>query len=335
MKHPYFACLIVVLLFFTISAFLYAVQFKKLTSARVILETFDKSNVYNELPKMVDQAFKSPKSKVEEAIIFKAVSLAIEPKYLRTQVETNLPPFVDYLNSKTDTLNVNVDLRPFKNNFSMTVPQNLAKVVADSIGELPKCDQPQNVKTGELPQCQEGSTAEISKQAQEIAGTFNYKDFLGGVPDTFKFSDSNSSDQTFNSARKTFKVLNIVFIFSAALSLVFLLILFLIGLSNIISALRWTGLALVIPSGVHLIITLVGKASINPILSACVSKTNPTLGNILKPVVDVFATNFFFVTILYGGIIFFIGLVMIILSFIFSSTKPKKQNVQPTPQLPK
>ena len=276
MKHTCAAVFIVFLLFFSVSLFLYTGQLKKITSAGFLMKTFEQSGLYTNLPGIISESLKdSPNNAAVQAL-----SNAVDPTYFRTQIQTNLPPFIKYLNGKSKTLNVNLDLKPFK--------------------------------------------AAILKQAPAEAVT--------SIPDNYTLNqESANANNVFRQAKRSFHVLNLAFLISGILSLLLIGVLVLMGKSFWPSILRWTGFALLLPAALQLIIVIIGKASLNPAIKACVAKASPTMANLLKPVIAVFANNIFNVTMLYAGIVFFISLVLIVLSYIFHSHK----EVQSAQQLPR
>ena len=307
---------------------------KKITGSDFLMDTFDKSGLYTNLPGIVSESFKNMKGSTEENIAFQIISKAVEPKYLKTQVDTNLPLFIDYLNGKRETLDVKLDLKPFKAAMLNQTPAEIQKTIAEALKTMPVCTSTQDPNDPNA-NCRPASM-DPTTSASSMASTFKSNSFVGEVPDDYTFQQNiQNPDAYFSSAKRSFRILNIAFLVSLILSFILIGILVLMGKSVWPSILRFLGFALVLPSGLQLIIVVIGKASLNPLISACVAKASPSMANLLKPVISVFANNIFNVTLLYAGIVFFVGLMMIILSYIFHSHKEAKNDQQLSRPMPR
>lgn len=329
MKHPVLGVFIIIFLFLSISVTLTGWQLKKTTSAKFIIKTLDQSGLYNNLPKLVDEAFSSSQNG-SDAIAFKIISTAVEPTYLKTQVEKNLPNFMAYLNGKRATPDVEIDFRPIKAAVGSKSLAELEDIISQAMVALPTCTGSEDTSNGQIANCRP-ETMDAGTASASMAENLKNNPLLGASPDTYNLAQNIADPDTyFANAKASFKVLNITFLVSLIISIVLLTLLFLMGLNPWQAGLRWTGYALMLPGAFHLVVSLVGKASINPGLTACASKVNPTTAALLKPVIAVFANNIFNISMFYAGILFFLGLVMIILSYIFHAAIPEKeQNVQP------
>jgi hypothetical protein len=330
LKHTCAAVFIVFLLFFSISFALSTGQLKKITSSDFLIKTFNESGLYTNLPGIVAESFKNKPGTSTDSIAFQVISQAVEPQYLKTQVDTNLPLFIDYLNGRKKTLDVKLDLKPFKAAMLNQTPAEIQKTITDALKAMPVCSSTQDPNDPNT-NCRP-TNLDPTSAASAMASTFQTNPFLSQVPDSYTFQQSIPNPNAyFSNAKRSFRVLNITFLITSILTLILIGILSLMGKSDWPSIFRWTGFAFILPSGLQLIVVVIGKASLNPLISACVAKASPTMANLLKPVIAVFANNIFNIIMLYAGIAFFVGLVMIVLSYIFHSHKETK-NVQQLPR---
>ncbi len=327
MKHPVLAVFIVIFLFFSLSIALTSFQLKKVTSANFIIQTLNQSGFYNNLPQLVDEAFKGTQN-ASDNIAFKIVSSAVDPAYLRTQIEKNLPNFIAYLNGKRADPGVELDLRPLKTAVGNQTLSQLEQTISQELSTLPACTGTENSQSSNITNCRP-TTLDTNQLSTSLAESLKSNPLLGTSPDFYNLTENIPHPDTyFSNAKKAFKVLNLTFIISLAVSIIFIALLIILGRNPWQRALRWTGFGIMLPGAFHLVVVAIGKASLNPALSACATKANPTVAKFFKPIILVFANNIFNVSMFYAGILFFTGLVMIIVSYIFHTLK--KQNVQPT-----
>ncbi len=314
MRHKGLAVLIVIVLFFTISIALSSIQLKKITASDFLLKSFNQSGLYTNLPLLVSNAFSE--SNATDSVAYQVIAKAVEPTYLKQQVEINLPLLVDYLNGNKEKLEVNLDFRPFKNSLQNQPIEDLKKTIAEGLKSMPACT-PSEEKNWLEVGCQP-KDIDYDAQASSLADQFKTTAFLGKVPDYYTIDQSISDpDKFFEGAKRSFYYLNLSYYVSIILSILLIVALIMLSRNQWPSALRWTGLALILPGGVHLSIALISKANVNPIISACVEKASPAVANLLKPVITVFAGNIFNVSMFYSGVIFFAGLILIVISYIF------------------
>src|SRR3990167_7192082 len=104
MRHRCLASFIVFILFFTVLGFIGFWQTKLILNAKFTAQFLEKTKIYTNLNKIGTELANSAEDKESKQII-SSINQAIDPVWLKKQINTNLPPFFDYLWGKTHKLN--------------------------------------------------------------------------------------------------------------------------------------------------------------------------------------------------------------------------------------
>ena len=118
MKHKCLAFFIVFLLFFTISSVISFYQLRQITTVKFIKLTLNQSGLYSNIGKIIDNTISTQSTNTEEEAYLKSILLNIDPIWAQSEIEKNVPLLIEYLNSQSDALNVNIDLTPLKSQVS-------------------------------------------------------------------------------------------------------------------------------------------------------------------------------------------------------------------------
>ncbi len=118
MKHKCLAAFIVFLLFFTISGIIGFYQVQKLTSPDFVIKTLNESGIYNNLDNLGEILSQSSEEQSPQSkMYFRALTKNVDPNWVQSQVEVNLPLFIVYLSGKKPTLDVTFNLTRYKANY--------------------------------------------------------------------------------------------------------------------------------------------------------------------------------------------------------------------------
>jgi len=311
MKHKCLASFLVLLLFFSISGIIVFYQVQKLTSANFLIKILNESRIYNNIDsfgKIIEQGNQdqSPQSK----IYFQALAKNIDPNWVKSQIEVNLPKFMDYLNSSNPNLDITFDLRKYKEN----LPQNFREAIAETASDLPPCQEGQAQIEDNFPTCL--PTGVSAEQISTQISAADIQSLVNEVHDTYNLSEVvKNPDKTFSQVRLILKILNIGLIVSVILTIILLGLLVILGLSYRPAILRWTGVALVLPSGLNLLLDGVYQLVQPNIQGAVLKGLNPQVLPIISPIIGTLSQNLMKPGFLISAIIFSVGFILIILSY--------------------
>lgn len=332
MRHKCLASFLVLCLYLAIILLIGFAEFKALVNPNTLLQTFRQSGIYENLPKYVEYTTLTSKDAKEDSkILISTIVKSINPEDIQKEVEKNLPPLLSYLNGQEQSLqNVNFDSRGIKKNLTENFPDQLA----ESLKDLPPCPagvtpNPKSV----IPEClPQGITIE---QIQEQARNVNIAgELLKEIPDTYSLANLKNSDQIFSTAKLAFKVINIGFVVIVILNLILIGLLALLGRHWWPSILRWTGLGLVLPSGSILLLNLVAKTLPQLLTGKYTGQMDPEVLEFIKPLVESINTSTLAISFLYAGIIFALGSILIVLSYVLPhppEPKPPAKQSAPAP----
>lgn len=315
MKHKCLASFIVFLLFFSISGVIGFYQIKNITSAEFIKKTLSDSDIYKNIGNLVIESLKSQPKDPEmldrqNNFYIKALSKDIDPSWAKKEVEKGITSFVDYISEKKLSSDITFDLSDYKKN----LPENFREAFYEELKTLSVCPAGEQPKQ-EIPECiPEGTTPE------QIASLLTQEDinsFVNEVPDNLNLSETiKKSEQTFHRIKLAYKIIKYGFVASILLSIILLIILILIGLPSWSSIFRWTAVALLIPSGLNLLMDGIWFLIRPSIEQQLMSGLNSSIGPYLAPIISSLDKNLLLPGLYISGLIFIIGLVLLIISYI-------------------
>jgi len=327
MKHKCLASFLVFLLFFTIAGIIGFYQVQKLSSANLLIKILNESGIYNNLDSLgniLEQSNRdqSPQSK----IYFLALAKNIDPNWVRSQVEVNLPLLMDYLNSRNSNLDITFDLRKYKEN----LPENFREAIAETASDLPPCQEGQPQTQDNFPTCL--SAGVTPEQISTQISAADIQSLVNEVHDTYKLSEVvKNPDKTFSQAKLILKILNIGFIASVILSIIFLGLLAILGLSYWPAILRWIGFALALPAGLNLAMDGIWQLVQGSIQDQFIKGFNPDYLPIINPLIGSLSRNLLKPGFIISGIIFGVGLVLIIISYAIPHPPEPEGQTKQTP----
>jgi len=330
MKHRCLAVFIVFVLFFTIYGFITFGVFRAISTARFLNQAFASSNFYNNINEFANSlAAGSENQGIQSKIFIKLLGELIEPADLKAQIERNSTVFIGYLKNEKSTLDVSFDLKKIKSSIKLESGIILPPIITDEIKNLPTCEGGQ--PTTEKIDCIPANTSQVDF-ANQLMKNYNPDDLLKMLPDQFVLADYvKNPAQTFYGPRLFYTIIKIGFYLDLILSLIFIFFLILLGKNETASVFRWTGVALMIPGGVSLIEFFLSK----PLSSIATQQIYAGLKHesikFISPVVDAVTSGSTHITLIYSGTVFFLGLILIIISFIV----PHTDTPVPLPQPPK
>ncbi len=194
---------------------------------------------------------------------------------------------------------------------------------------MPTCQEGQPTTQDGFPSClPQGTTPEqVSSQisAAEIQSLVNE------IPDTYKLSEGiKNPEKTFSGAKLGFTIMNIGSIILIVLTIILLGLLVILDLTYWPAMLRWAGLALVLPAGLNLLLDGIFFLTQTSIQNSVLKGVNPQFTPIVMPIIETLNRNLMKPGFLISGIIFAVGLILIILSYAL----PHPPEVKPTPPQP-
>lgn len=331
MRHKCLASFVVFVLFFTLSAFIGFGEMRGLLKTEVILKILNTSRLYETLPKYLEVTLsKGGEIEPQAKILSSAIVKAIDEKELKEQIEKNLPPLMNYLNSQGPMPDFSFDLRPFKKRFAVELPTSLF----EGLENLPPCTEEDKLQEqAEIPSCLAVGTT-TGQLEQELQKNDLSGEILKQIPDTWGLRDLKNPEQIFGQARLTFKILNFGFWISLALSILLIFLLVLLGRGYWPSIPRWVGLSLLLPGISMLLLTFVSLFLPKIFLGNYASGTDPEIIKMVNPLIISLNQASQTTSLLYSGVMTGLGFLLILLSYILPHPpEPKpvaKPAVQPT-----
>ena len=332
MKHKCLAAFIVFLLFLTISGIIGFYQVQKLTNPDFVIETLNESGIYNNLEGLGDVLAQSDKEQSPQSkIYFRALAKNVDPNWVQSQIEINLPLFTDYLSRKTPTFDVTFDLRKYKEN----LPASFREAITETSKELPTCKEGQPQTQDNFPTCLPAGTT--PEQIVSQISDSDIQSMVNEIPNTYNLSDAvKNPEKTFYGPKLAFTIMNIGLIVLIVLTIIFLGLLAILGLSYWPAILRWIGLALVLPAGLNLLMDGIWQLIQASVQGEFLKGINPQVLPIVTPLIETLNQNLMKPGFLISGIIFGVGLILIILSYALPHPPepkpiPKTGNTASTP----
>lgn len=302
MKHRCLASFIVFVLFFSILAFIGFSEVKSMLSAKFVAKFLEKSQVYNNLDDIGRQIANSSADEQSKTLIL-AITQNLDPLWIKKEINTNLTPLFDYLWGKSKKLNIVIDTTPFKNR----LPANFSSQIEELLKSMPACPPEQTTQTT--------TTEENAPPCLSVSARNNLQ-ALAQLPNQINLSDYVKNPDSFLDRTKlSFRAIKIGYWVSLILSLLLLGCLVLLGLGWWPSILRWTGLSLVLPSGFALLTDLLWKVSQISLENRYLPTLSAEVRPIVIPIINAFSSEAFRTGIILAGVIFLIGVTLIILSY--------------------
>lgn len=133
MRHKCLASFLVFALYFSISGFIMFAEIKHLTQAQTITTILSQADVYHKLPQYFEATLVRSRDEQSKRLTQELIQ-SLEPAMLQAEVEKNIGPFMDYLNSRGGLPNIFVDLAVFKKNLTQKqgFPPEALKEIPDS-----------------------------------------------------------------------------------------------------------------------------------------------------------------------------------------------------------
>ncbi|MFA6493347.1 MAG: hypothetical protein WCV58_04370 [Patescibacteria group bacterium] len=333
MRHKCLAIFIFTILGLTITTFISLLEFKAFFQPKTLIKVLDQSNVYENLPKLVENLYGQNKSEnLQTKVLVLGIIKSIDPKVVQTQVEKNIPPFFSYLNNQTNTLDVTFDLKGFKT----TLEKKLPNILSQEMIKLPTCASGIEMSVSEnngLPSCLPQGTTPTQIQ-QGTQGSSYTDEIMANIPDTYNLRDLKNVDQKLANLKLIFKIINITYWVSIILSLIMIGLLVLLGRSWWPSILRWVGWGLLLPAGSILILNVFSKALPQIFTGQIANGLDPEIVKFINPMIEAINANSMQLSFIYGGILAGIGLVLIILSYALPHPPEPKPPVKQSPSSP-
>ena len=334
MRYKCLAAFIVFVLFFSITGTIIFAQTRSMLSANFINQILKEANFYDSANQLLKTIATSDKSAVESKILLQSVGVSINPTNFQQEIEKNLPQIMNYLNNQGSLENISFDLRTFKNNFSNIVPNDLSSIIDDQLNSLPPCPEDFVYESPLNLTCLPVSLPKDQIKA-DLLKSFDINQLLDDVPDTYKLSDITSSEKTFKSAKTVFNILKWGFWINLVLSIILILLLIILGLKYWPSIPRWVGFSLALPSAVLLIFGLLSNM-FSPILITQISQSlSSALSQLLIPIIETVNHKTVASSLLISGIVFAVGIVLIIISYAVPhppEPKPAENQIPPQPK---
>jgi len=322
MKHKCLGSFIVFVLIFSIYGFINFGVLGAITTAKFLNHALSSSNFYNNLPNFANSLAESSENQSFQSKIFiKLFGQLIEPADLKAQVETNGTVFIGYLRNERPTLDVTFDLRNLKTAVKAKSASFLPPIITDELKNLPIC--PADQAPREAIDCIPANATQ-SDFANQLMKNYDPDDLLKMLPDQFKLADYiKNPAQTFYGARLFYTILKIGFYVDIVLSLIFIFFLILLGKDNPSSIFRWTGVALMIPGGLSLMESFLSKPLANLATQQIYTGLKHESIQFVSPIVDKIISGSTQIILIYSGAVFFLGLILIIISFIMRNIPQK------------
>jgi len=332
-RHRCLASFIVFILFFTIYGFISFGVLRAVTTAKFLNSALASSNFYNNLQEFANSlADSSGEQNFQGQIFIKLFGQLIEPADLRTQVEKNSTAFIEYLRNEKSTLGVSFDLRNLKNAVKIKSGIVLPSIVTEEVKSLPICEAGQ--QPSEEINCIPADKSQADF-ATELMENYNPDDILKMLPDQFVLSDYiKNPTQTFYGPRLFYIVIKIGFYVDLILTLIFIFFLILLGKSNPASIFRWAGAALMIPGAISLLEVFLSKPLANLATQQIYAGMKHESIKFVSPLIDAISANSLQIALIYSGAVFFLGLILIIISFIVPHKDIPPASTPPTSPTP-
>lgn len=321
MKHKCLGLFISFLLFLSIISFVGLVQVKSLLNAKVFLQILDQAKIYEKITdigKQINQTAGPDDSTLQKTII-NAYSKSLDPDWTRKIVSENIPQFFDYLNNKTKTLNISIDLAHFKANLTNNYPD----AAREEISALPACGQDQTFKENEIPDCLPAGTSADQANASITSGDFD--ELIAEVPNIYQITEQN---QTIKHIKRDFDIINYGFWVLLVFCLLMVLLLIFLGRGDWPAIFRWSGTSLVVPSALLIVLDILYYFANSYFAKLLQSGAGENFASFSLPIIAVINQKLTSIGLFVSGAILLAGIVLIIVSYLLPKpaviSKPSK-----------
>lgn len=272
-----------------------------------------KSNSYSQAEKLLQQ------SNVEQGSFLSDMAESINASWLKQNTENTLDEFFKFLNGKTTSQNISIDLTAFKKNLTPTpdLPADAITMIPDKLTFNSYKKFLEDLKS-DLETQSQGQAALVSQDIADINNQIKEADNL-----------SKQFDNNLSTIKRSFFFTKVMAYIIFGLTLLILIIIALISRSFPPAIFRWVGDALFIPAG---FLTLVAFAFQNILTRSLdplrMLKLTIETRNFLLPLYKTLLSHIFSDIIKISFIIALIGLSFIIFSYILPLfIKRETQNV--------
>lgn len=330
MKNAFLAGLIIFLMIIFLGVFIVASQAKALTSEKFITNTINNSDVISKLPDILNdlvlQAEQTGQGTFESRALTKVVIKTIQPSMLEDQLAPALTDVLNYIEGKTTKMTASIDLTGFKTAFVANWPTLAPTIFREQYTALPQC------ASGQSPLQEINGAASVVCQspglpADMVAANIQTADtstFLNMVPDEFDLADfAQKNADFFNKARLVLNALNFVFWLSLILTILSVAGLVAINWPNWRAITGINGWVFAFVSAPILIADLLSPKFIDSFQTLWQDKLPASVSTVLTGALQSINQTFVSATIVVPAIIFTLGAILIILSFVLPKYEPK------------
>lgn len=280
----------------------------KITTTKYYKELFKKSNSYElaikALPKTEDKT-------TENENMISLISANATPAWIETTITKNLDQFDAYINNRATTLDPNIDISSFKDDFSSQLPTEMQEIMPDMISfstytnYLNNANQLVTNALKSAPGASQDEMASIDKQMNDIKNT------------------EQKFNQNANSVKIGFRYGKIISYIIFALTLLMLLVIALAARHFVPAIFRWTGQTLFISGLLTLIMALLTQYIAKNYNFLSSLKISAETKQLITPLYNNVLNDITTTTIKISFLITVIGLIFVIFSYILPILMPK------------
>lgn len=270
---------------------------------------FSSTNSYSKIASSINQ------TETDNTLV-KAITSDITPAWVKTNTESNLDKFFAYVNHDTNTLSPGLDIRPFKSDIQNQIPKGINITVPDELSldtyNAFLTDISNNLNS--LSQNAQLNSDESASIKQQINSSINTKTQIS---------------QNFSNIRKGFTYFKYISYTIFILTFLLLVLIAFIARRYPPAAFSFLGQALFYPSVfLALLMFLLSEvmSHYSPFNSISISTQ---VKQIISPIYDAFLGKIIFNMEILSIILAVIGLIYIIIFFVYGAFYHKKQPVKP------
>ncbi len=355
MKHKWLGILLAVLFvpIFILCFVLYNLKTTFL-SANFYKSEFRKINLYSELVENIPELIGGFAADEQSQEFARIAQESIKADWLQGEVEKNLDNIFEWFYGKKENFIIEVNLVPIKGEFEKKFFEQMEK----EYNSLPECTGSESEMSSEstsgweLETVPEDSATPFSCRPQgatfeefqkEIMADSGEDNPFNEFPDNYKF-EKTAQEMTIPGAPSflagsPFKVFNWVFYILLFLTVGILALIGIMARKSLRSLFRWIGIPLAIPSFFLLAVSIVGRVGINSFSSSSLYPVDPSveftgISQIADSLIRSMIINIGNKKLIESGMIFFIAIILIIISFFFKKTEPVSGQAQPEAKQP-
>lgn len=282
---------------------------RNLTTAKFYKQAFFSTNAYSKTEKLIQSS-----SNQSETNILTTLAGNMNENWLKQNTEVNLDEYFKFLNGKSTLPNLAIDLTNLKKDLkpSADLPAETIKLIPDKLSF-------------------DTYKEFLTKLESEVKAQGIQQD-LGDIQNQIKSAENISTQYKNNleAARRSFMYGKIIYYAILIFTLLLLLAIALGAKSSWASVFRWIGNALIYPSGVLAIFMYIASSG----SAACVKvfdklNTSSDIKILLKDMCFYLIKQFTENTLKFSLIVFGIGAILIIISYIIPSSSKKANPTTP------